>query len=155
MIRKLPLTIDEAIKRALRKLARRMCTSWEVREALRREGFPDAVLEETIALLSEKGYLDDQAYVSTYVEERRQRNPRGFFALRHELKERGIPSPLLAELRSVYPLEAEVEDVVRLLSFWQAREEDRERFWRRLRTRGFAEEAIEWGWSLFFGSHRP
>jgi len=155
LTRKLPLTTDEALRRALQKLARRMCTSWEIREALQREGFPDAVLEETIALLSERGYLDDRAYVSAYVEERRQRSPRGFFALRHELKKRGIPSLLLAELRSVYPLEAEVEDVVGLLSFWQAREEDRERFWRRLRTRGFAEEAIEQGWSRFFGSFRP
>jgi regulatory protein len=132
-----------------------MYTTWELAKALERRGFPQEVVQEAIALLLERGYLDDEAYMRVYIEERRRVNPRGYFALRHELKMKGIPPSLLEGLREMYPLEAEAEDVLRLLSLWEGRGVERENLWRRLRTRGFAEEAIGWGWSLFTQGHRP
>ncbi|MGQ9623224.1 MAG: regulatory protein RecX [Candidatus Caldatribacteriaceae bacterium] len=136
-------------------MAKRMYTTWEFAKTLERRGFPQEVVQEAVAFFLERGYLDDEAYMRAYIEERRRVNPRGYFALRHELKMKGIPPSLLESLREMYPLEAEMEDVLGLLSSWEGRGVERESLWRRLRTRGFAEEAIEWGWSLFTQGHRP
>ncbi len=152
---KSPLTIENAFQEGLRCLAKRMYTTWELAKTLERRGFPREVVQEAVALLLEQGYLDDEAYMQAYIEERRQVNPRGYFALRHELKMKGVSSSLLESLREMYPLEAEAGDVLGLLSLWEGRGVERENLWRRLRTRGFAEEAIEWGWSLFTQGHHP
>ncbi len=120
-----------------------MYTTQELREKLRREGYPETVIQETLTLLSEKGYLDDWQYTSTYVEEKRQTAPRGYFAFLYELRRRGVSLELLRELRSVYPLEAEVEDARRLIFQWKATKSEREKCWRRLSRKGFSPEAIE------------
>ncbi|MBC7217279.1 MAG: RecX family transcriptional regulator [Candidatus Caldatribacterium sp.] len=118
-----------------------MYTTWELRGKLQKEGFPKEVVEEALAFLSERGYLNDRLYASTYIEEKRQVAPRGYFAFYHELKSRGIPSELLSELRDMYPLEAEVEDAKGLLLRWGVKE--KEKLWQRLLRRGFSHEAIE------------
>lgn len=150
MTPKSPLTIEQALQIGLRHLTRKMHTVHEIREVLKRKGFPEDIMEEAVALLSRDGYLNDLTYMEAYIEEKRRTSPRGYFALRYELKLRGIPSSLLEELRALYPLEAEIEDVVRLLSLWQRKGEEKGKLWRRLRTRGFSEEAVERGWSSFF-----
>lgn len=120
-----------------------MYTTWELRKKLQEEGFPGELVEETLAILRNRGYLDDQTYTRMYIEEKRRIAPKGYFAFYHELKRRGIPGAILGELRSMYTLEDEIEDARRLLSMWKAKEHEREKFRRRLLGRGFSQEAIE------------
>lgn len=120
-----------------------MYTTWELEEKLRKEGFQEEVVREAIAFLHAQGYLDDQAYMHAYIEEKRRASPRGYFAFLFELKRRGIPGSLLEELRNAYPLEDEVEDAKRLLLAWRASPGEKERARRRLLGRGFSQEAVE------------
>lgn len=143
MIQKSPLTIEDVLRQSFRLLSRRMYTAWEFRKKLQEKGISEGLIEEALALLGDNGYLDDRTYVSAYIEEKRRIAPRGYFAFYQELKRRGIPAALLDELRSMYPLEAEIEDVKRLLSLWKVAGSERGRIWRRLLGRGFSREAIE------------
>lgn len=120
-----------------------MYTTWELQKRLREEGFPKELVEETLGILRDRGYLDDRMYVYAYIEEKRRVAPKGYFAFYHELKRRGIPGAILGELRSMYTLEDEAEDAKRLLSMWKTKECEREKFRRRLLGRGFSQEAIE------------
>lgn len=143
MTRKSPLTIENALQRGFYLLSKKMHTTWELQKKLREEGFPEELVEETLAILRDRGYLDDRTYVYTYIEEKRRVAPKGYFAFYHELKRRGIPGTILEELRNMYTLEDETEDAKRLLSAWKAREHERDKFRRRLLGRGFSQEAVE------------
>lgn len=143
MTRKLLLTIENALQRGFHLLSRKMHTTWELQKKLREEGFPEELIEETLAILRDRGYLDDRTYMYAYIEEKRRVAPKGYFAFYHELKRRGIPGAILGELRNMYTLEDEIEDAKRLLSTWKAKGHEKEKFRRRLLGRGFSQEAIE------------
>jgi regulatory protein len=62
----------------------------EIAARLRRKGFADAVIEETLASLKELGYVADETFAQEWVESRRRHRPRGVLALRRELERKGI-----------------------------------------------------------------
>jgi len=61
-----------------------------------RAGYPEPLVEEAIARLTDLGLLDDAAFARAWVESRDRARPRGERALRYELRSRGM-SPELAE----------------------------------------------------------
>src|SRR5690242_9079567 len=58
---------------------------------LLRAGYPAALVEGTIARLTEIGLLDDEAYARGWLETRDRARPRGERVLRQELRLRGVP----------------------------------------------------------------
>jgi len=135
--------MEEALKKCWRYLNRKMYTVRELEDRLRRDGFDDRVIEEVVSFLQEKGYLDDAEYIKVYLESHRNR-PKGYFAIVDDLRRKGVAASYLASLRDdFYPLEAEIEDAVRLLRLEQERGGDEEKIKRKLSRRGFTWEAIE------------
>ncbi|MGB9553853.1 MAG: regulatory protein RecX, partial [Candidatus Caldatribacteriaceae bacterium] len=135
--------MDEALKKCWRYLNRKMYTVRELSDQLRRDGFDGKTIEETIAFLQEKGYLNDAEYIQAYLESRKRR-PKGYLAIVDELKRKGVASSYLVSLRDdFYPLEEEVEDALRLLQAGKERGEDEEKMKTKLLRRGFTWEAIE------------
>jgi regulatory protein len=62
----------------------------EVRRHLVAAGYPTALVEAAIVILTDAGYLDDDAFARAWVESRDRSRPRGEAALRRELLARGV-----------------------------------------------------------------
>jgi regulatory protein len=81
---------------ALELISYRPRTEAEIRRRLQQRGFDAAVVEEAVARMRELGYLDDEAYVRTFVAERLRTRGHGPARLRADLLRRGA-SPVLID----------------------------------------------------------
>lgn len=82
--------VEEARKRTMRLIARRPRSEKELRRYFERREVPTAVQDAAIISLAEAGLIDDWAFAETWVENRTEFRPRGAFALRQELKQKGV-----------------------------------------------------------------
>lgn len=136
----------EAYERTLRFLGYRPRSIAEVRRYLQRRGVEPGLQQRIIDRLQAAGYLDDRAFARFWVENRQQFNPRGAWALRHELRAKGVSPEIVEE--ALATLEGEEETAYQLararVSRW--RDLDRARFWQRaggfLTRRGFSHETV-------------
>ncbi len=79
-----------ALDTAVRFLAQRPRSEYEVRQRLRRAGANAEVTESVLAQLRQHGFVDDQAFAEYWVEQRQTFRPRGARLLRSELAQHGI-----------------------------------------------------------------
>ncbi len=107
------------------------------------------IVSEIIADFSAANLLNDKTYAETYVRFRQGSAPRGKFALRMELKKKGIPDDLIASVLSDISDEAEeakAENLARkkLLTFRNdfSSEQKKEKLFRFLVGRGFSQSII-------------
>lgn len=86
-------TPAEARDCALGLLSRREHSRVELRQKLVARGFPDALIDETLAVLAGEGLQSDSRFVSSYVQ---SRAARGFgpARIRGELRQRGVDEGL-------------------------------------------------------------
>ncbi len=75
---------------ALGFLSSRARTRREVADRLRRDDLSDDAIEDTLAWLDGRGYLDDAAYAAQYAESRRRAQGLGPSRIRQELRRRGV-----------------------------------------------------------------
>jgi regulatory protein len=81
---------EEAYQRALRFLSYRARSQKEVIDNLKKNEIPEAVIDETVARLKANGLIDDAGFARTWLENRSEFRPRGAYALRTELRQKGI-----------------------------------------------------------------
>lgn len=89
--------VERAYERALNFLSYRPRSEAEVRRNLRKKDVEDEVVEVVVERLTRALVLDDREFARYWVENRLQFNPRGVRALRHELREKGVPAPIIAD----------------------------------------------------------
>lgn len=89
--------VERAYERALNFLSYRPRSEAEVRRRLRKKGVEDEGVEVVVARLTRAGLLNDREFARYWVENRLQFNPRGARALRHELREKGVPASIIAD----------------------------------------------------------
>lgn len=75
---------------ALRLLGHRMRSRAELRRRLGRKEFPVQVIDDTLAWLEARDYVDDRAFAEAFVRDRIRLRPRGRFGLLRELGRKGI-----------------------------------------------------------------
>ena len=75
---------------ALSLLSHRARSRVEIRRRLARKDLSPAAIEETIAWLEERGYLDDAAFADAFVRDRLRLRPRGRLGLMTELRRKGV-----------------------------------------------------------------
>ena len=80
---------ERAYQAGLRSLSHRPRSRLELRQRLSRRFSADAV-QEAIARLVEKQYLDDAAFARSWRDSREAHRPRSAFLIRRELRQRGI-----------------------------------------------------------------
>lgn len=146
----------KAFDRAVRFLAVRPRSTWEVRQNLARyrpqgRPLPPEHVDWVIRRLSELGYLDDLAFARYWVEQRRQFNPRGTHALRHELRQKGLEPTIIDQV-----LAQEEDDVAaaeaavrKQLPRWQHLDESarRRKVMGYLQRRGFDWATVQEVWA--------
>jgi regulatory protein len=81
---------EAAYQRALRFLSYRPRSEKEVVDNLRKHETPEYIIAEVIERLSETGLIDDVKFTRLWIENRSEFRPRGSYALRAELRQKGI-----------------------------------------------------------------
>jgi regulatory protein len=74
----------------LRRLARRDHSELEIRQALRREGFAEEAVDETILRLRRQRYLDDAGFAARLARSRLAHSGLGRNRVRLELRRKGV-----------------------------------------------------------------
>ncbi len=82
--------------RALRFLAYRPRSEAEVRDRLEASDADQSVIEAVIGRLKAQGYLDDEEFARFWVEGRQRFSPRSTYALRQELRRKGLDDAAIA-----------------------------------------------------------
>ena len=133
--------VSGALETALRLLARRDYTCYELRRRLADKGFNPEEIEEALARLLGWGYIDERAIARHAVEEARTRRPRGRALVVEELRARGIAEEIIDESLVLYPPSAEEEAARAVLTKLGLPSPppppDRPRAWRTLLRLGF------------------
>lgn len=90
--------VEQARQQALSFLEYRPRSVEEMRQHLDGKGHPPEAVSEVIARLTEAGLLDDRAFARFWLENRAEFRPRSARALRLELRRKGVPAEIVAEV---------------------------------------------------------
>lgn len=139
-------SIETAKEKALRFLSYRPRSSAEITQYLAAKEIEPQIIEQVIAWLIQHNLLDDQAFARYWVDQRETFKPRSAWALRHELRQKGVDPKTIDEVVS------EIDEVT---SAYQAassrvgrwgnlpKEQFRVKVGRYLQGRGFGYEVIQ------------
>ena len=83
-----------ALEKAAGYLDTKAYASGELREKLKKDGYPDEDINEALRALEERGYLSDEDFARSYAERSRERG-KGRLRIRRELAQKGIGRDLI------------------------------------------------------------
>ena len=89
---------ERAYELALNFLSYRPRSAAEVRRRLRHKGFADSAVQSAIERLCRAKLLDDRAFATYWIHNREQFKPRGVYALRRELGQKGVDRQIIDDL---------------------------------------------------------
>ncbi|HAF62769.1 MAG TPA: hypothetical protein DCK95_10660 [Anaerolineaceae bacterium] len=101
-------SIEEAYQRGLRLLSFRARSEHEMRTRLMGYGCDEGVIEQVVARLTDKGYLNDQQFAADWVENRITFRPRGRKLLRMELQQKKLNEEQIESAFKDLPDEVEI-----------------------------------------------
>ena len=101
-------SIEEAYQRGLRLLSFRARSEYEMRSRLMGYVSDEGVVEQVIARLIEKGYLNDRQFAEDWVENRTTFRPRGRKLLRIELQQKKLNEEQIESALNDLPDEVEI-----------------------------------------------
>ena len=90
---------------ALRYLGYKMRTRAEVRRKLEEGAFAPETVERVMDFLERYGYCDDLAYAKAYIKEGLRLRPKGAYALKMELSQRGVAEEQIEEALGQTPMD--------------------------------------------------
>ncbi|MBE5967834.1 MAG: regulatory protein RecX [Lachnospiraceae bacterium] len=102
------IILYRAKQKALALLKTQDRTRVELRRKLRVAGYPEEIVDQTIAYVDSYGYLDDERYASLYIRDRKHRKSK--LALKTELNRKGISKDILDSVFEAEYQEEESED---------------------------------------------
>ena len=99
---------------ALRFLGYKMRTVQEIRQKLLEKEFAEDVIAQVLAFLEKYGYADDREYCRRYIREKLRLKPKSGYALKLELRQRGVSSHIIEEVLAETEID-EASDALRWL----------------------------------------
>ena len=107
--------MNEALRYAFILLKFRPRSEYELRQRLKRRGFPESTVKETLFFLREKDLVNDREFARMWVESRLKR-PLGINRIKQELKIKGIDRHLIEQIiesiQDKYNEEKVIKDLV-------------------------------------------
>lgn len=95
-------------------------------------------IEEIIKKLQDKNYLNDEAFAQWWIENRTRFRPKGKYALKQELKQKGISNEVIEQaIADFYPTENEEEIIYKLAEKKYKLLEKEEKYKRKQKTLAF------------------
>jgi regulatory protein len=135
--------LERAYNMALRYLGYRARSLAEMERYLKGKGFPAACRRTTMERLINNRFLNDSDFAGMWVENRTRMNPKGAYALRQELLEKGIEEDLIDEkLDGFNETDAAFDAVKKKLGQWRNLDQNelRKKIYGFLSLRGFSYE---------------
>lgn len=99
---------------SLHYLSYRRRTQWELEEYLRKKDFSEEIIDKTIEKLRYYNMIDDEAYVKSYIAEKKLGSPIGRKKLIFDLEKRGISKNLINNIGQYFTQEDEYEQAKKL-----------------------------------------
>lgn len=125
----------KAYARALHFLGYRIRSAQEIRVRLKRDEWPEEVIERVIERLQEEKLVNDAQFAAAWVENRTLSRPRGGRMLKQELRQKGVGRE---EIEAALPdSDMEIENAIEALR-------PKLRLWEKLETRERERKIIEW-----------
>ena len=93
---------EQAFERCLHYLSVRARSRKEIFTYLGKRGFSPDAARSAVSRLEDYGYIDDESFAALWVESRRKHRPRGSFALRCELAEKGVEQKIIDQALAAY-----------------------------------------------------
>jgi len=90
--------LSQLLERTLRLLSHRPRSTKEIKDYLKRKETRPDLATKLVENLQERGYLDDQEFAVWWLEQRASFRPKGKFALRAELRQKGIAPEIIEPL---------------------------------------------------------
>ena len=139
----------ETYHTAVRLLSRRAHSKGELNDKLARRGYPRDEINNTIRILEDDGYIDDENFTKTFVDNRLTGKPSGKRLIYYELYKRKVPRNIIDKvLNEIFSEIDESEKAYELLEKCASRynrykgKELKARIYRYLRGRGFCHNDI-------------
>lgn len=141
--------VERAHESALNLLSYRPRSEQEVTRRLRKTGYAEQAIEVSVERLSRAGLVDDEAFARYWISNREQFKPRGAYALRHELRQRGVDDRTIDTcLAEIDEQESAYRAALQRVSRWAHLGPDvaRRKMSGYLRRRGFSYETVRQVW---------
>lgn len=137
----------QAQNKALHFIGYKMRTEKEVRQKLEEYDFTEEIIEEVMVFTKKYQYTDDREYARRYIKERLRLSPRGTYALRMELIQRGISEEICQEVLDETEL-CETKDAVKWLEKktrgqWPPDEKKKKQLYGFLQRKGYSYGVIK------------
>lgn len=137
---------DRAVAAALNLLTHRGRSERELRQRLRMKGYTAGAIDTAIGKVVDWGYLDDERFAASWVEQRQAGKPRSRRALANELREKGVAREIVETTLEEAEID-EVADARRLAADKWRKDADLELDKRRQRTAAFLARR-GYGWDV-------
>lgn len=99
------INVKLAKQRAIRMLATRDRTEYEVKTRLIQLGFDEISAEGAVLQLKSIGYINDRLFASKYISDRLKLKPQSKKALVYELEKKGIAPDVIAEVMNEFEVD--------------------------------------------------
>ncbi|MCF6246992.1 MAG: recombination regulator RecX [Desulfobacula sp.] len=126
---------------ALKYLSYRSRTVFEMKSYIQKKGFDKESIEHVLEYLISQNYLNDQQYCKLFLEYRFKYKPKSVFALKYELKSKGVDEFIIDAMISDYNNnELAVNAVKAKIGHWQSFDKDKfnKKVMNFLKYRGFS-----------------
>lgn len=138
---------------ALQYIGFQMRTAFQVRQKLQDKEYAENVIEEVMTFLLKYKYVDDEDYCRRYIRQRQRLSPRGAYALKAELRQKGVADSIIEKAVDESGLD-EIEAACRLIAKKCRRlenidEKSKKRLWGFLQRRGFSYDIIKEAFKAF------
>jgi regulatory protein len=147
---------ERAYESALSFLSYRPRSRVETERRLRKKKFSEETIQAVTDRLCRAGLLDDEAFAQYWIENREQFKPRGQYALRHELRQKGIDSSIIdALLEDLDETESAYRAATKRLARWKRLDPSvrRKKIVDHMRRRGFSYETAQQIWERMVAEH--
>ena len=137
---------EHALSRAMHYLKFRPRSRQEIRNFLEKKGFSGAIVADTLKKLEDFKYIDDAQFARAWIESRCRHRPRGEFALRHELFQKGVKETIIDRMLADFEESGPAwRAVAPKLAQWTNLEpfDLKKKIYEHLRRRGFSFDTCE------------
>lgn len=141
----------EAYNFVLKLIGVHLRTIFEIENKLKDKNFSQKVIDQTIVLLKDQGYLDDKQYAEAWIEERIKNRPSGRALCWKKLREKGIEKDIIDKiLGQILDEKKEIKLALKLAQNKKAELKARQVHWKKipgrigffLQSRGFPTNII-------------
>lgn len=87
--------LNKVIFNALNLLSYRQRSEKEIVDALRKKGFDETSIDKTILYLYENKYLDDNAFATSFINDKKNLNKLGSTRIKYELLKKGVSKEVI------------------------------------------------------------